>query len=447
MSDAPVAVPARSVGRRAVLAGMAAAPALSAPAFAQGRFDWKKHQGARISVLFQKSPRSDLLAANQREFEELTGIKVAFEAIPEQQQRQKMVVEFASGAPSFDVANISIAVQKRLVERGGWFTDLRPMLTALDRADPAFKAADFSPAIQQYGSGRNGALVVLPINLDYWVVYYNKELLERAKLPVPQSFDELVRAAAAIHKPDANTYGWVCRGQKNANVPVWTTLLLGWNQETIDKDGRLLTTTPAAIEAAKLYAKLAREYGPAGMSGFNWGECQTSFAQGRAGFWLDGIGFAAPLEDPKRSRVAGKVGYAVLPKGPTARHTALFGDGLGVSEASKNKEAALLYVAWATGMANQARMLKVGAGVPARSSPLSDPDSRTDSVFGREWFTTLVDSGRIARSPLPQVQPVTEFRDIFGVALSNILEGADAKTELTRATEAFQPVLDASERA
>ena len=357
-----------------------------------------------------------------------------------------MVVEFASGAPSFDVANISIAVQKRLVERGRWFADLRPMLAALDASDPGFKAADFAPATLAYGSARDGALAVLPLNLDYWVLYYNKELLERAGFGVPQSFDELVRAAGAIHKPAANTYGWVCRGQKNANVPVWTTLLLGWNQETVGRDGRLLTTTPEAVEAARLYARLAREFGPPGLAGFNWGECQTSFVQGRAGFWLDGIGFAAPLEDPKRSRIAGKVGYAVVPRGPAARHTALFGDGIGISAASRNKDAAFLYLAWATGLANQARMLKAGAGVPARTSPLQDPAAQADTPFGREWFTTLLESARIARSPLPEVAPVTEFRDTFGIALSNVLEGADAKAELTRATEAFQPVLDASER-
>ncbi len=436
----------RPVGRRTMLACMAGAAAVPGTARAQGADPWKRHAGARVSVLFQKSPRSDLLAANHREFEELTGIKLAFEAIPEQQQRQKMVVEFASGAPSFDVANISIAVQKRLVERGGWFTDLRPMLAALEAADPAFKAADFSPATIAYGSSGKGALEVLPLNLDYWVLYYNKELLERAGLPVPQSTEELVRAAAAIHKPAANVYGWVCRGQKNANVPVWTTLLLGWGQETI-RDGRLLTTTPEAVEAARLYGRLAREFGPTGLAGFNWGECQTSFVQGRAGFWLDGIGFAAPLEDPKRSRIVGKVGYAVVPRGPTARHTALFGDGIGVAQASRNKEAAFLYVAWATGVLNQSRMLKAGAGVPARTSPLQDPAAQADTPFGREWFATLLESARIARSPLPQVVPVTEFRDIFGVALSNVLEGADPKAELARATEAFQPVLDASERA
>ena len=43
--------------------------------------------------------------------------------------------------------------------------------------------------------------------------------------------------------------------------------------------------------------------------------------------WLDGIGFATPLEDPTKSKVVGKVGYGVTPKGPKAHHSAIFADG------------------------------------------------------------------------------------------------------------------------
>ena len=48
---------------------------------------------------------------------------------------------------------------------------------------------------------------------------------------------------------------------------------------------------------------------------------------------------------------------------------------------------------------------------------------------------------KIARSGLPEIVPVTEFRDTIGVALTNIIGGADVASELRRATEAFKPVL------
>ena len=43
--------------------------------------------------------------------------------------------------------------------------------------------------------------------------------------------------------------------------------------------------------------------------------------------------------------------------------------------------------------------------------------------------------------------PVTEFRDIFGIALTNMIGGADPKAELEKATEQFRPILEKSEQA
>ena len=75
-----------------------------------------------------------------KEFEELTGIKVGFEQIPEQQQRPKVAMEMATGHPSFDVVNVGMHVQKRLIEKAKWMEDLRPYI-----ADPIADRARFRP--------------------------------------------------------------------------------------------------------------------------------------------------------------------------------------------------------------------------------------------------------------------------------------------------------------
>src|SRR4029079_8166510 len=86
------------------IAGVTGVPPL-APA--QRAFDWKRFKGEKIEVLLVKSPRGDLLTKFHNEFEELTGISVGSDMIPEQQQRQKSVVELSSGNTSFDVIAIS----------------------------------------------------------------------------------------------------------------------------------------------------------------------------------------------------------------------------------------------------------------------------------------------------------------------------------------------------
>lgn len=46
----------------------------------------------------------------------------------------------------------------------------------------------------------------------------------------------------------------------------------------------------------------------------------------------------------------------------------------------------------------------------------------------------VVESLEIARSGLPVIVPVTEFRDTVGVALTNIIAGADPAAEMKKAT-------------
>lgn len=431
---------------------MAAAGALGAtglaglrPAAAEGAPDWKRFAGTTIEVSLVKSPRGETLQRYQKEFEALTGIKVYAEQTPEQQQRQKTTIELSSGRPSFDVVHVSYHVQKRQFEKGGWLADLKGFI-----ADPALTPPGFWDDVAQAGKtfAMDGDKVgALPLSVDYWIIYYNKELFAKKNLAYPGTYDELVAAAEALTDPRSQTYGFVARGLRNANTPVWTSLLLGYDSGTVDASGKLLTDTPDAVAAAALYQRLMTKSAPPGVTGFNWAECQSAFLQGRIGMWFDGVGFAPPLENPDKSRVVGKVGYGVMPRGPKAQAAATTGDGIGVAAASAKKEAAYLYCQWAVSKAMGARMLQAGAGVPFRDSVLVDPAVRQGVTMPAAWLDAVSASAGISRLALPVIVPVTEFRDTFGIALTDMISGADPAAELGRATAAFQPVLARSEKA
>jgi multiple sugar transport system substrate-binding protein len=439
-----------AIRRRTLLGATAvglAAPPLVETVGAQQAFDWRRFRGTDLEVSLTLSPRGELLQRHQREFEELTGIKVGSEQVPEQQHRQKLVIEFTSGRPSFDVVTISLHVSKRQVGKARWLSDLRPMLADASLLSPDYDRSDLSAGGVAYATQTDGRMDTLPNSVDYWILYYNKELFQQAGVQYPRTMEEVVTVAERLTYRGRGQFGFVGRGLRNANIPVWTSWLLGQGQETVSPDGRLLTDTAEAIWAGELYKKLMRDCAPPGSIGFNWNECQTSFMQGRAAMWLDGIGFAPPLEDPQRSRIVGKVGYGVVPPGPKAHHSAMFGDGIGIAAASRKQAAAFLYIQWATMKANHTRLLQTGSGVPTRNSPFRNQDIMQNSRFGREWFETLLKSGEIARPGLPVIIPVTEFRDTFGIALTNTIGGADVATELRKATAEFQPILDRSERA
>jgi hypothetical protein len=118
--DHPDARRRRLLGAGAGAVALGALPGASVVhAQAPGAFDWKRFKGEKIEVFLVKSPRGDLLSKYHKEFEDMTGISVGSEMVPEQQQRQKAVIEFNSGNPSFDVIALSYHVQKRQFEKLG----------------------------------------------------------------------------------------------------------------------------------------------------------------------------------------------------------------------------------------------------------------------------------------------------------------------------------------
>jgi len=59
----------------------------------------------------------------------------------------------------------------------------------------------------------------------------------------------------------------------------------------------------------------------------------------------------------------------------------------------------------------------------------------------------VIASTKIAYPVLPDIVAANEFRDVFGVALTNMLADGDPATELRKATETFKPIYERTEKA
>ena len=433
--------------RRSLLQGTIAASALSLTGFpARADVQWKKYAGTTIEANLIKGPRGELLQKYASEFTDLTGIKVESEVIPEQQQRQKAVIELTSGKPSFDVIHVSYHVQKRQFEKAGWLADMSDYLKDPNLTPPDLVENDFSAAGLQYARNDKGQMLSLPWSVDYFILYYNKELFQKKGVEVPKTLDEMAVAAEKLTDPKDGIFGFVGRGLRNANMAMWSNFYLNYGGEFLDAKGNILTDGPEAVEATKLYQRLLTKSAPPGVAGFNWMESMASFTQGRSAMWIDADGWAPPLEDPNASRVVGKVGYTVVPAGPKGQFSSTYGDGIGIAAASPNKEAAYLLCQWVASRKQGERLLQAGGGVPFRNSILNDPEVRK-GVKTQEWLQSVIDSAKISKLGLPVVVPVAEFRDIVGAALTATLSGADPATELKKAHEQYRPILERSEKA
>jgi multiple sugar transport system substrate-binding protein len=433
--------------RRAFVQGALATSALGLtgiPAFADPA--WKKYAGTTIEANLIKGPRGELLQKYASEFTELTGIKVESEVIPEQQQRQKAVIELTSGKPSFDVVHVSYHVQKRQFEKAGWLADLTGFMKDPNLTAPDLRVDDFSAGGLQFAQNDKGEMHSLPWSVDYFILYYNKEMFAKKGVAVPKTMDEMAVAAEKLNDPANGIYGFTGRGLRNANMTLWTNFFLNYGGEFLDAKGNILTDGPEAIEATKMYQRLLTKTAPPGVAGFNWMESMASLTQGRAAMWIDGVGWAPPIEDPNASRVVGKIGYTVVPAGPKGQFSAAYGDGIGIAKTSTKKEAAYLYCQWAVSKTMGARLLQSGGGVPFRNSILNDETVRK-GVKNQEWLDSVIASAKISKLGLPVIVPVAEFRDLVGAAVTATLAGADPATELKKAHEQFRPILERSEKS
>jgi multiple sugar transport system substrate-binding protein len=167
-------------------------------------------------VILAKGPRDDNLQKYIKEFSELSGIEVETEQIPEQQQRQKVVIELASGKPSFDVIHLS-HVQKRQFEKAGWLADMSGHLKEPNLTPPDLVESDFSAAGLQYARNDKGQMLSLPWSVDYFILYYNKELFEKKGVEAPKTLDEMAVAAETLTDAKDGIFGFVGRGLRNAN--------------------------------------------------------------------------------------------------------------------------------------------------------------------------------------------------------------------------------------
>lgn len=415
------------------------------PSFAQ--VNWKKHAGTSLEVILAKGPRGELVQKYASEFTDLTGIKIGAEQIPEQQQRQKAVIELASGKPSFDVIHLSYHVQKRQFEKAGWLADLSGFMKDPNLTAPDLVESDFSAAGLSYAKNDKGQLLSLPWSVDYFILYYNKEIFAKKGVSVPKTLEEMLTTAEKLTDEKEGVYGYVGRGLRNANMTLWTNFFLNYGGEFLDSKRNILTDGPEAIEATKFYQRSMRKVAPPGVAGFNWMESLSAFAQGRAAMWIDGVGWAPGVENPNSSRVVGKVGYAMVPAGPKGQYAATYGDGIGIAQASAKKEAAFLFCQWVVSKQNGARLLQAGGGVPFRNSVLNDPETQKGVTLPKEWLQSVIDAAKISKLGLPVIIPVSEFRDLVGAAITATISGADPAAELKKAHEQFRPILERSERA
>jgi len=405
-------------------------------------FDWRKHEGTTIRVLLSKSAFSPLNDAIIKEFEAKTGIKVQVEHYPSMPLRRKVLMELGGGNKDLDVFGglMKMAFQ---YENAGWLEPLAKYIDNPALTNPEFNYDDFfvrtRPVI-------NGKIVGITTSVNPQVLIYRKDLFEQHGIQVPTNWEELEAAAKKLTLDtdgDGKTdiYGWIAR-MNNENTAPFANFLYGNGATYLDKNRNPVFNSPAAVEAMKFYGHLMRAYGPPGGAAIGWKEVVGSIAQGKAAMTVEISIFAKLiLENPKRSKVAGKLGYAAFPAadGGPARFM-LPCNMMFMNALSKKKEAAWWYLQYAS-MHDPMMRFQVRGFPMARKSCWEDPKFKANDTLPdlSKLQYQAMQSG-IVGFEIP-IAGFAEARPLIERAIYTAYEGGDVQKAADAAVQGVEQIM------
>lgn len=334
------------------LGGVGIALAITGAVTAQAQeVDWRQFEGTTLDLLYAEISFIPGLKQLVPEFEELTGIKVNIETLSEAAARQKAQVESASGSGAFDIVGIQ-GGNLPLYAQNGWLTPVENFFGNSKLSDAETLAIDdFIPSTLQAMS-YEGTQYCLPFFAATVLLYYQIDKFEAAGITAPPtSFEELLDVAKKVHTPDVPAIA--LRGSPASSAGnIWSFNLFLYGEggkyfADYPNDLSVVVDSPEVNKALETFVTLKRDYAPQGSVNFVFDDVVTAMQQGNVAMAIDGAPLASRILDPEQSKVAGNLGFAVVPGGVAGPKPAFTSHGLCISAASDNAEAAYLFLQWA----------------------------------------------------------------------------------------------------
>jgi ABC-type glycerol-3-phosphate transport system substrate-binding protein len=280
----------------------------------------------------------------------------------------------------------------------------------LDKLATSQELKAFYPNLVKIGNvdGKQWTLPLSAIPVDY---YYRKDLLSAAGMKPADTWDDVLTIAQ--HFRHGNQYGFAVRGERG-NPITWTWLPMLWafGGDTLDANNKPLYNNDAGVASLEFFKKLYAT-SPAG-----WLSAQdvaTAMQQGKSAQTTLMSVYNGAMNDPKQSKVAGKIAFGDMPK--KERRASILGMWtIGIGAKSTKTESAWRFVQYLSSEKIATQMAlggTVGATQPAAYNAPSAPD----------YFPVL---GKILSyaQPPPLYAQGDQWFEITGTELQNALSGA-----------------------
>jgi multiple sugar transport system substrate-binding protein len=439
---------ARALLPALAVVGLAAPGAAHAQSAAQRAVDAAKKicAGKTITIVWEAGLQSlDPLNFSGPKWEQLTGCKVKVVEVPVAEMFTKIMQEHRAGTGAYDALNVIPAWMPDLAQAGA-LEVLDPYVDKYGFRDELKKIA---PTYRDNQMMVNGKIYGFPDDGDVFVFYYRKDLFARDDLKKAfkakhgydlappktwKQFDDIGSFFTEALKKDGIYGAAMFREAGYGNFMF---------QERFRNEGgkffdpATMKATINGAEGVKVLTEWRNEnrFMPPGVEKFGFVENLAVFLEGKSAMtisWPPYGRFAAGyLSEEKalswvpKSKIAGKVGYALPPGG----HPELAaGFALSVASSSKQKEQAYLFIQWLNSeeVSNQRVQLPYALRDPFRDSHFTNPGYLKLWPDAKEYLAALQAGSKSGLLDLSLIQ-TDKYEEALRQGISRLWAGEDPK--------------------
>jgi len=302
-------------------------------------------------------------------------------------------------------------------------------------------AKDFFPSIIESQTA-NGKLVAIPFFTDAPALYYRKDLLEKYKLSVPKTWEEMAKDAKVIQDGERaagnkDFWGYVFQGNAYEGL---TCDALEWVKsygggQIVEPDGTISINNEKAAAAITEAASWVNTISPPGVLSYGEEESRGVWQLGNAAF-MRNWPYAYSLGNAADSPIKGKFDVSTLPVGAEGDSPAstLGGWNLAVSKYSKNQDAAIKLVLYLSSAEVQKKRAIDLSALPTRIAIYDDADVAKAQPIIPNWKSVFQNA--VPRPSAPTKTKYNEVSNLFWSAVHDTLSGNGSAKDNLEALEA-----------
>ncbi|MFB2881397.1 ABC transporter substrate-binding protein [Floridanema aerugineum] len=275
---------------------------------------------------------------------------------------------FILGDSPYDLVNMDVIWTSKFAA-AGWLLDLTNRMTPQELA--AFSPKDVE------GGRYQGKLYRIPLRSDAGMLYYREDLLKKAGLKPPETFEQLMNISKYLQRNDKVRWGYIWQGrQYEGLVAMFMEVLEGFGGFWVNPDNlEVGLDRPETLKAiAFLQNTVTQGVSPPGVTTYQEEETRRIFQSGQAVF-LRSWPYVWPLANQKTSKINGKIGIKPMVHAPGQSSAACLGGwGLGISKSTKHPEEAWKAIKYFSSREAQRQFILKAGYVPSRRELFTDPE-------------------------------------------------------------------------